>query len=357
MVLFESFEGRGYNDSPRAVFEELRGRRPDLHYVWSYRSAWERPAFPGEAELVRRHSWRYYARLARARWWVDNYGLPKPCDKPRGTTYVQTWHGTPMKLMFFDAPRVKAMAAKDQAFYQRFVDRWDYLVSPSRYFESTFVRAARFRGELIRSGMPRNDALFAGNNPEALAALRLRLGIPEGKTVVLYAPTYRGPEITGYVAPDLDELERRLGPDYFVLLRQHYYTGAVRVLPHQMHFARDASRHGDVNELMLVADVLVTDYSSMMFDFAVLRRPMVFYTPDLDEYVAATGTYVDLRDVAPGPLAATPEELGDELAKLDDLRAAADERIGAFLERFCDYDTGDAARQVVDRVWGGAPTS
>jgi CDP-glycerol glycerophosphotransferase len=296
----------------------------------------------------------YYKALATAGYWVDNYGLPRSCPPRSETTYVQTWHGTPLKTLFFDTPRVRALPLQEQDDWQEFLDRWDYVVVPNDYYAGTFLRSSNTRAVPIRAGLPRNDVLVTGNDSATIDRLKRQLGLPTDRRIVLYAPTYRpAPVAPEFRYPDLTELAAGLGEDHFVLLRQHYYRRAMTVPPSLSWFARDVSRLDEMSQLLLVSDVLLTDYSSVAFDYAFLQRPMVFYAPDLEQYTyVAPCTYVELDQIAPGPLVRTTEEIIDAVRRTKTCPDAYAKEYEAFFERFCAADNGRAAEKVVEAVWG-----
>jgi CDP-glycerol glycerophosphotransferase len=235
--------------------------------------------------------------------------------------------------------------------------RWSALLVPSEYFVETFVKSYGYDGELVRHGLPRNDLLVRGVDDDWVEAKKRELGLPTDRRLVLYCPTFRDRARrleTPYELPlDLEQMRRALGDDVHLMLRTHYldtFKLSARFAP----FATDVSRHHDVTELMLIADVLVTDYSSVMFDFANTGKPMVFYTYDYEDYVRdERGTYIDLPDVAPGPVVLTNDELTAALARVDDDVEGYRDRYAAFRERFCSYETGHAAEHVVKEFFEG----
>ncbi|MFE7139302.1 CDP-glycerol glycerophosphotransferase family protein [Streptomyces sp. NPDC057644] len=357
-VVFESHMGTCYGDSPRALYEEIRRQGLKLHATWSYDPS---PAgFPDDARLVRRWSWRYLWALARAEYWVDNQGFPQHLRKPRHTTYLQTWHGSAYKRMGFDETRVRLQNAPQRERLQQAVDRFDHFLVRSEHDVTTLARAYRLPEErLLRTGYPRNDALIAertraeteGRLPRPpLAGV---LGLDDHKKTVLYAPTFRGgpgKQRKSRLLLDVREFAERFGDTHTLLVRAHYLESArLPVCPPGT--VVDVSRHHDISELLSITDVLVTDYSSIMFDFALLDRPVVLFAPDLEAYAAERGSYFDLREQAPGPVTATQDELFAALAELkkSDTRYADQRR--AFAERFGAYDQGDAARAAVAAVF------
>lgn len=352
LVLFESFEGRQYSDGPRAIYEALHKAHPGVEAVWSYRRSARLNTFPKDVRLVLRGSAEYYRTLARARYLVDNYGLPTRFRKRDGAIYIQTWHGTPFKLMFFDSPLVRSMSEERWRHYQELVDRWDYLIATSPYFEQTFVRSANFSNELLRTGSPRNDRLVRENTTDVSMAIRQRLGLPTDRRVALYAPTYRAAAASTYSPFDMRDAARHLGDEWFFVYRQHYYRRQVRIPNDLAWFGIDMTLHPDVNDLMLASDLLISDYSSIIADYAVLGRPIILYTPDLEDYERTFGMYVDLRDVAPGPLVTDTDGLVHVLQELDDVRQAYAQRYTDFVEVFCPAEDGTASARVVKQVWG-----
>jgi CDP-glycerol glycerophosphotransferase len=353
-VVFDSHLSRSYSDSPRYIYEEIRRRGLRYDCVWTHRG--DESGFPTDARLVRRGTWRYYLAFARAAFWVDNQGLPPGLTKPARTTYVQTWHGSALKRMGKDTPGFRRMSAEAQARHRRAVARWDYFLARSEHDVRTLVRALDVKGEVLRSGYPRNDLLAASRDDDARDKVRAELGLALDATIVLYAPTFRETYRTGRqpfeLRIDLGRFAEKL-PGSLLLVRTHYLERPD--LPPAAHaVARDVSHLPDITPLMAAADVLVTDYSSVMFDFAATGRPMVFFTFDYDDYVnSERGVYFDLASKAPGPLAYDGDQLIEALATVEDWRPRYADRYREFLAEFCEYDQGDAAAQVVDRVFAG----
>ncbi|MEU3525285.1 CDP-glycerol glycerophosphotransferase family protein [Streptomyces sp. NPDC038707] len=358
-VVFESHLGKQYGDSPRAVYEELRRRDLPFHAIWSY--AGERPTgFPEDAELVRRWSWPYLRALAQAEFWIDNQGFPLKLGKRPETTYIQTWHGSALKRMGFDEPKYRVMPEHEQRAYQEAIDRFDYFVVRGRHDERTLAPAYRISEDrLLRTGYPRNDALVRAKDagaPDPVAReLAERLGIRPDRPVVLYAPTFRerNGKVRTFEFPfDVDEFADRFGDRLTLLVRTHYLNH-VTLPPSVAGRVVDVGGEPDITPVLLLADALVTDYSSVMFDYALLRRPMVFFTYDWEEYAGSSrGTYFDLAEEAPGPVVHTAEDLFDVLEDLDRLARDQEARLKEFVARYGEYDRGDAAARIVDRFFG-----
>jgi CDP-glycerol glycerophosphotransferase len=358
-VVFESHLGKQYSDSPRAIYEEMRRRNLPFHAIWSY--AGERPTgFPDDVELVRRWSWPYLRALAQAEFWIDNQGFPLKLSKRPETTYIQTWHGSALKRMGFDEPKYRIKPEHEQRAYQEAIDRFDYFVVRGRHDERTLAPAYRITEDrLLRTGYPRNDALVrardAGTLDPAARELAERLGIRLDRPVVLYAPTFReqNGKVKKFEFPfDVDEFADRFGDRFTLLVRTHYLNN-VALPPSVAGRVVNVSGEPDITPVLLLADALITDYSSVMFDYALLQRPMVFFTYDWEEYVDnSRGTYFDLSKEAPGPVVHTAEDLFGVLEDLDSLASEQEARLKEFVAQYGEYDRGDAAAQIVDRFFG-----
>jgi CDP-glycerol glycerophosphotransferase len=345
-VVYNSFNGR-YADNPRAIFETLR-RRPDVEHVWlaDHRHA---TAFPADVATVPIASPQAVAALESADVVVANCHTDLDrWEKRPEVTYLQTWHGTPLKRIHRSAvsqPAPELMDALDAE-----ISRWDHLVSPSRAATALLRSAFGYTGSVLETGYPRNDVLAAPGRQVRRAAARRRLGIPDGTTAVLYAPTYRDDEVDGEqgaLGLDPEALAGRLGPDHLVLLRRHYYLGHQRPVPDTAR-VRDVSAHPDIAGLHLAADVLVTDYSSSIFDFAVTGKPIVLYAYDLESYRdRLRGFTLDLDLEMPGPVVRRADELAEALTDLPALGAGWAARYAAFQARFCALEDGHASERVL----------
>lgn len=360
-VVFESHMGKQYSDSPRAIYEELVRSGAQIEAIWSYAGA-KPTGFPPEATLVRRWSWAYLRALAQAEYWIDNQGFPLALTKRPGTTYIQTWHGSALKRMGFHEPRTKAQDRAGQGRFQAAIDRFDHFLIRSEHDARTLAKGFRLRDEvLLRTGYPRNDALVAAHRAEANSGERVRgalageFGIDPEKKVLLYAPTFRAKAdgtVEGFKFPfDVEEFADRLGDRFTLLVRTHYLN-SVTLPPSVAGRVIDVSRHHDITPLLALADGLITDYSSVMFDYAVLDRPMLFFAYDYEKYANdIRGTYFDLKEKAPGPVVATADELLQALAAFDEADAKYAEARQRFLAEFGEYDRGDAARRIVEKFF------
>jgi CDP-glycerol glycerophosphotransferase len=347
LAVYGAYWFRGYSCNPRAIYEKARELVPGHRGVWVVRRD-AVDALPTGVEHVVRGTPEYFDAIARATYLINNVNFPNHLVKRAGSVHVQTHHGTPLKHMGLDLRKAESQGrGMDFEKLLERIARWDFSISSNPHSTEVWERVYPGTYETLEIGYPRNDAL-ANATPETVAAARTGLGIAPGRTVVLYAPTHREYE-DGYVPRlDLARLVDALGPDHVVLARLHYFYDSDPLV-RELHGAGrllDVASHPSVEELCLAADVLLTDYSSIMFDYAVLDRPIVIHAPDWDEYRARRGVYFDLLAAPPGAVARTQEEVVDALADRGDAQRAA------FRERFCALDDGRAAERLVRRVWG-----
>jgi CDP-glycerol glycerophosphotransferase len=348
-IVYNSFAGR-YSDNPKPIYEELRRRHPDDDHVW-LADAPHRHGFPPGTRTVPVGSAEARQVLESADLVVSNTHIELDWDKAPGAVYLQTWHGTPLKRVHFDV----LWAPPGRLDYlTQDVRRWDLLLSPNDASREPLRRAFGFSGEVAVTGYPRNDVLTSPGRGELRARVRRELGIPDGKTVVLYTPTWRDlhmdedGQFDFALHFDIEDFTARLGADHVLLLRVHYMlSGRLDVA--DAPAVRDVSFYPDIADLYLAADVMVTDYSSTMFDFAVTGKPILFFTYDLEEYRdTARGFYFELADIAPGPLLRTSADVVSALGDLAPVAAAHRYAYDRFTERFCHLEDGQATARTLD---------
>ncbi|MEV1020914.1 CDP-glycerol glycerophosphotransferase family protein [Streptomyces sp. NPDC050264] len=343
-------------DSPRAVHTELVRRGAAVEHLWVTRDG--RTHVPPTARGIEEFSAEWYAALARCRRIVTAHQLPDFFERRTGQTVVQTWDGSPLKRIGADLTDTLYADHDHLTLLPKLARQWDVLVAPSRWSAPHLSRALSYSGEVLQAGSPRNDVLFttADDRRERAERLRHDLAIEPGKRIVLYAPTYRDHlahspgRFRHEPAFDFAAAERELAADHVLLVRKHPQSTG-RLTGARAPFVRDVTGHPSAAELLLLADVLVTDYSSLMFDFAHTGRPMLFHTYDLDHYRdTVRGFYLDFEDHAPGPLLSSTAQVVSALRELDTLAPRHAAAYEAFRTAYCDLDDGQAAARVAERL-------
>ncbi|ANB06721.1 glycosyl transferase [Streptomyces ambofaciens] len=354
LAVYSAFSHRGVLGDPAAVHRKAREIAPHLRGVWVVRDEEDVPLLPPDTEHVILGSPAYRRVTERATFFVNNVNWPGAVAKRPGSVHIHTHQGTPLKYMGVDLlGRPGARHGLDVPQMLRRADRWDHSLVAGRYAERVWERAYPCHFASARTGSPRNDVLVNAG-PEDGLRVRERLGVPEGHTVVLYAPTRREYRRGGHVDRiDLARLAADLGDGHTLVVRLHpsLATGPARGMGlselHRRGVLVDATDAPHVEELMLASDLLITDYSALMFDYVLLDRPVVVHADDWPAYTASRGAYFDITAEAPGHVSRSYREL----AWLLDSGAWRDEEAArlrsAFRARFCEYEDGRAAERVV----------
>ncbi|KUM68788.1 bifunctional glycosyltransferase family 2 protein/CDP-glycerol:glycerophosphate glycerophosphotransferase [Streptomyces curacoi] len=353
LAVYCAYWGRGYVCNPAAIHAKARELAPHIRSVFLVEPD-AVDSMPKGVEYAVIGSRVYWDVLARAKYLINNANFADAVVKREGSVHLSTQHGTPLKKMGADQATYPVVAAATGSFARLLarVDRWDYNLSSNRHSTQMWERAFPAEHETLEYGYPRNDVYYTATAAD-VARVRRELGVPEGKKALLYAPTHRD-HATGFeTGLDLQALCEEIGDEYVVLLRAHYFydqgtaRGSGRII--------DVTGHRCAEDVCLAADALITDYSSIMFDYANLDRPIVVYADDWDVYRELRGVYFDLMENAPGRVVRTPQELAAVIRDGSYADEEARALRAAFRERFCQFDDGRAAERVVRRVLLGEP--
>lgn len=346
-VYYESFGGRTANDNTLAIHDELLRRRPELTRYWAVDS--RSVPIPAGAIPVMFRGAKWLDVLATSRFVVTNYWLPGEFSRRPGQVVVQAWHGTPLKLLGNDRPmREQEEGYRDET--SRQVAQWSFLISQNEHSSQTFRNAYGYTGEILEVGYPRDDVLVGARGAARAIAARRRLGLsPKGK-VILYAPTFRDgvEKMVRYL--DHEAVVAALGRGTTLLIRGHTNT-----IKHGGDLAGkgilDVTTYPEITDLYSAADVCITDYSSVMFDFSITGKPILFFVPDLEEYrETLRGMYFDLGEISPGPMLETTDDVVAALSTLPQVTAEYADRYAAWQARFNAWDDGRASSRVVDAL-------
>ncbi len=366
LILFESFQGRSYACSPKALYLAMLEdeKYKDYQFVWAVNNVDGHKYLKKNrnTKVVKRISDAYHTAMAQAKYLVFNSGIPTYVTLKEEQIYVQTWHGTPLKRLGCDIEAEGNAAFDLKEIKKKYTEngkQFTYLLSPSAFTTEKLCSAfdiseERRNSMVIEEGYPRNDAMFQYTE-EQLKSFKEKLKLPEDKKIILYAPTFRDNQYDAAVGfrykgdLDFDLLRENVGEDCVILFRAHCQIADKFDFKKQAGFVYNVSKYEDVNELYAISDLLITDYSSVLFDYANLKRPMIFYMYDLDEYQNnVRDFYLDLKEL-PGPIVMTQEELTGEMKKLMS-GFVYDDRYKKFNEKFNYLDGSDCSQKVLQRI-------
>ncbi|MDD6467361.1 MAG: CDP-glycerol glycerophosphotransferase family protein [Erysipelotrichaceae bacterium] len=366
-VLFEAFMGRKYADSPKAIYEYMLNcdDYSDYEFVWFFLdpSSEEIISRNPRTKIVKHGSVEYYKMYATSKYWVTNSRVTDAILKKKDQVYLQCWHGTPLKKLGFDikVESGNAMNSIKDIHYKYQVDskKYTWLLSPSKFCTEKFTSAFNLKAVgkddiIIEKGYPRNDYLI-NYQQEDVDKIKKSLNLPMDKKVILYAPTWRdnqhksGLGYTYKTEVDFDRLRKELSDEYVILFRAHYFVANQFDFSKYAGFVFDASSYNEINDLYIISDLLITDYSSVFFDFSILKRPIIFYMYDLDEYQHVLRDFYISLDELPGRIVENEDDLLDAIK--DAQSFTYDEKYKKFNDTYTYLDDGQAAKRVVEFVF------
>ena len=356
MVFFESFHGT-YSNNPKYIYEKMLEMGYDEKYtfIWSY-SGDDNDKIPGNPIIVNDDEEDYYRYLACSKYRVNNATFSKVLDNRKETVYLQTWHGTPLKRLGKDID-VKNPGVSWNHFNNE-VKTWNYLISANAFSSKTFKRAFNYKNRVLEMGYPAND-IFYQDNGEKINSIKERYGIPKDRKIILYAPTFRDDKVDdeGNRVFDLElDLERcynELKDDYFLIIKTHYVVSEnLKIDSDMKDFALDLSNHDDIHELFIISDLLITDYSSVFFDYAHTERPVLFFMPDLENYIESRGIYEEIIEELPGPIINDNADLIDNLKNINIVKEEHLKKYNAFYNKYCNTGHGNASESIIEEVFG-----
>lgn len=297
LIIFVSYGGRKFDDSPKAIYEEMTRdvRFSSKKFLWAFLEPDSHNLSP--ENKINISSFKYFIKLLKARVWITNSSVERGLSiRCKNTFYLNTWHGSPIKKMGADINKGNNSFSKKDGSVP------NVMLSQSDFEVDIFSRVFQIpRSIFEKTGLPRNDELVNGNNIDNIKRLKRKIGIPEDKKVILYAPTFREYEKDNlkncvFTAPLNFKLwEKELSSDYCLLIRAHYEI-SKKLDFQDSDTIRNVSDYDSLNELMLVSDILVSDYSSIFFDFSILERPMLAFCYDYELYASKRGMYFDIRE-------------------------------------------------------------
>ena len=333
--------GKKFNDSPRDIYNYMKShdRYNNFKMIWAFQAPHDFPGVPS----VKLDTLKFFVYALKAGYWISSTQFERGLSyKKPETKYMYTMHGTAIKLSGNDCP-----GRKDFDF-----SRVDCLCVESDFDKYVFQKSFNARKDcFLEIGRPCNDILWHISSEQCLKT-KSKLGLPQNKKIILYAPTWRDSKNSGLsydIAPPIDikKWENRLNNDYIVLFRAHHVTTKHNI--HFNSFFRDYSDYDEINDLFIVSDILITDYSSVMVDYAILERPILFFTYDYQEYLKERGTYFDLEKELPNKLCSTEDDLlyMIENINIDEQRI----KVREFKRKYNQYG-GNATQKAVEALFG-----
>ena len=369
LIIFTAFNGKGYTCSPRAIYEEILKDKKyeDYKFVWAFKDT-EKHKYLEEnknTKVILYGKKEYEQYLAKAKYWITNYRIFDHIYPKKNQVYVQCWHGTPLKRLGYDlevSENVMNSIKEIRYKYRTDAQRFKYILSPSEFATEKFITAWNLKkinkeDAVIEEGYPRNDSLFKFSDEDVKKIKQnLKIDNIEDKKIILYAPTWRDNQHTsgvGYTYKtevDFDYLQKELEDEYIILFRAHYLVANSFDFEKYKGFIYDVSDYGNINDLYIISDILITDYSSVFFDYANLKRPIIFYMYDLEAYRDnIRGFYIGLEEL-PGKIVEKENDLVEEIKEVIN-KFAYDEKYKKFNERFNYLDDGQAAKRVIDKIF------
>ena len=363
MIFFESFYGNSYSCSPKAIYEYVLTdeRFKDYKFVWAFKNI-NKYTFGERTILVKSNSRKYYKYLSKSKYWVVNLLINTGVKKKKNQVYVQCWHGTPLKKLRYDIEKDNVLNSISEVRKRNDLDaiKFDYFISPSKFCTEKFTSAFNLKklnneNIFIEKGYPRNDYLFNYKKSD-IKKIKKELNIPLNKKVILYAPTFRDNQVNenGYtynVELDFNKLKNEFSEEYVILFRAHYFIANKFDFKKYNNFVYDVSKYEDINELYIISDILITDYSSVFFDFANLKKPILFYMYDYNNYKNnLRDFYIDLKEL-PGPILKKENTLIKEIKNIDNYSKKYKEKYEKFNKKYNYLDDGNATKRVVEEIF------
>ena len=365
LITFEVFSGKKYADSPKAIYEYMLSNKKysDYKYIWFFENPEEYRYLEKNknTKVLKYGSKNYYFYYSRAKYWITNATIFHIIRKRKNQEYIQCWHGTPLKRLGYDIIKEgNAMnSVKDiRKKWKKTATACDFLISPSAFVTEKYKSAFNLKElnpnvKIIEEGYPRNDFLSNYKSSD-IDKIKKDLNIPKDKRVILYAPTFRDNEHqsgVGYTyktTVDFDKLKSKYGNDSIILFRAHYLIANSFDFDKYKDFIYDVSNYDDINHLYIISDLLITDYSSVFFDYSILKRPIIFYMYDLDLYKNSLRDFYFDLDILPGPIVETEEDLINEIEQSKDFKI--DKKYKDFNNKFTYLEDGKASKRVIDKI-------
>ena len=362
LVLFIAYHGKGYLCNPKYIHEYMINNEEYSNYkfIWAVKN--KKDISIPNSKVVRYNGLLYFYYLARSKYWIFNCKMPKYILKKENQIYLQTWHGTPLKRLAHDIEigddktfyRSKMSREEMKESYDIDVARYNYFISPNNFSTEKFKSAFKVKEDIIiETGYPRND-FITNIKDEEIIKIKEKYNIPLDKKVILYAPTWRDNSFNnkGYtfeLKVDFNLWKKTLGNEFVVIFKPHYLIVNKYKNDNLNGFLYSIDENEDINNLYVISDILVTDYSSVFFDYSILKRPIYFYMYDLEEYKEdLRGFYLNIYKDLPGDII---EDENDLVNKLKNHKLYLEENINKlneFNSIYNSFQDGNCSEKVTE---------
>jgi CDP-glycerol glycerophosphotransferase len=351
-IVFISFDGKSYSDNPKAISEKLHELYPNFEIVWLFNNPKEKSKIvPKYVKCVNSDSYNALKELATAKFWVDNFCKPLNTYKSKNQIYIQTWHGDRgFKKILHDSnfvpPNFKVIES----------DICDLAISGSKYGNMQYISAFKYEGEIQQVGYPRNDILV-NKNRDIAKSVKKALNIKLSTNILLYAPTLRRESTQRNLNQEIKEinlievlntLEEKTDEDWICLVRAHSAVSGLSGIPYSGNII-DVSSYEDMSELLLISDMLITDYSSSAGDFALLERPIILFQNDRDEYLEKDRAFYFEIEKSPFIIAMSQPELIKIIKEFD--KSKVSKNCKAILDFYDTNETGKSSEAVANFIF------
>lgn len=350
-ILVVSYWGKGFGDNAKPILISLNEKGKKYKYYWAINEN-EKGNFPDYVTPVRYLSLEYFYHLATAKIWIDNSRKNVYVTKRKKQYYIQTWHADPM-LKKVEKDAEKALAADYVSWAKHDSEMADIVIANSKFGENFFKRGFWYKGEIYKAGAPRLDIL-KNKDQKIIKKIRKKISLSEERKVLLYAPTFRVDHDISCYFMDYEELKKSLeeafGGEWSILVRLHPNMNHEEIEALNIEYSDwliNASSYEDMYELIHISNILVTDYSSTMFEAASVKKMVFLYAPDYEAYLQDRGFYFEY-DKLPFPNSRNFNELLSIIRTFN--CETYESKLSVFLEEVGMLEPGEAASKVADRI-------
>lgn len=357
-IVWSAYWGRDnkFGGNPRALYEYVTTNYPNLKHIIVVKNVIQsKDEFGKNTQVISFGTKEYWYYLAKSKYFVNDVNFTEmPRKKRENQIDIQTMHGTPLKTLGFDV-----LDEWKDSTYNSYLKRfrsYDYLVVPSDWVGKYATHAFHIHPKLLKTGYPRNDIFFKHFSDNQLIDMKKQFDLPINKKIILYAPTWREKDLGKATnisrLIDIQKLYQSLPDDIFVVVKYHNFQPLDGIDDKFKDKIAFATPNASIEQLYILSDAVITDYSSVMFDYSLLNKPMIFWAFDYDDYVTNRGINFDLRATAPGPFVQRQEDLVKWINHTENILEQFEERITSFREKFGQYDDGHASQKIANIIWG-----